>query len=110
MISSAPDKDIVIAGKKYINFSSNNYLGLSTHPEVKRAGVTAIEKYGCGGTSSRLVAGTLDIHTKLEEKLAKFKSAEKSLAFPTGFQTNLGIISTLLSDGDCIIMDKINTF
>ncbi len=108
VITSAPGRDITIAGKTYVNFSSNNYLALAAHPEVKKAAVAAIEKYGAGGTSSRLVAGTLDIHAELEAKLAGLKRTEKALVFPTGFQTNSGIISTLLSAGDCIIMDRLN--
>ncbi|MBN1621224.1 MAG: 8-amino-7-oxononanoate synthase [Endomicrobiales bacterium] len=107
-ISSAPDKFITISGKKYINFSSNNYLGLANHPGMKKAAVSAVEKYGCGGTSSRLVAGTLDLHLELEEKLAKFKNKEAALVYPTGFQTNQGVICSLLAEGDCIIMDKLN--
>ncbi|MBN1824390.1 MAG: 8-amino-7-oxononanoate synthase [Endomicrobiales bacterium] len=107
-ISSAPAREITISGKSYLNFSSNNYLGLSFHPEVKKAAKEAIEKYGTGGTSSRLVAGTLDMHGELEEKLAKMKNTEAALVFPSGFQTNLGILSALFGEGDCIIMDRLN--
>ncbi|MCX5782252.1 MAG: 8-amino-7-oxononanoate synthase [Elusimicrobia bacterium] len=108
IISSAPEKEIVFNGKKYLNFSSNNYLNLATDPEVKKAAIEAIQKYGAGGTSSRLVAGTLDIHLQLEQKLASFKHTQSALVFPTGFQTNAGVISTLVKDGDCIIMDRLN--
>jgi len=107
-ISSAPGRDIVFRGKTYINFSSNNYLGLAAHPAVKKAAIAAVEKYGAGGTSSRLVGGTLDIHAELEEKLAAFKKTEKALVYPAGFQTNIGIISTLAGAGDCLIMDRLN--
>jgi len=107
-ISSAPGRDIVLAGKTYINLSSNNYLGLATHPEVKEAARQAIEKYGTGGTSSRLVAGNLEIHKKLEEKLASLKRTESALVYPSGFQTNSGVISSLLGEGDCLIMDRLN--
>jgi 8-amino-7-oxononanoate synthase len=106
--SSAPGRDIVLSGKKYVNFSSNNYLALAEHPEIKKAAIAAIEKFGTGGTSSRLVGGTLGIHTELEEKLAAFKKTEKALVYPAGFQTNLGIISTLGGAGDCLIMDRLN--
>jgi 8-amino-7-oxononanoate synthase len=106
--SSAPGRDIVLSGKNYINFSSNNYLALAEHPDVKKATIEAIEKFGTGGTSSRLVGGTFSIHTELEEKLAAFKKTERALVYPAGFQTNLGIISTLAGAGDCLIMDRLN--
>lgn len=108
IISSCPDKDIIISGKHFINFSSNNYLGLAGNDQVKQAAIKAIEKYGCGGTSSRLVAGTLDLHRELELKLAKFKNTQSCIVFPTGFHTNLGVISALIQEGDCIIMDRLN--
>jgi len=108
VISFAPEKDIVIGGKKYLNFSSNNYLGLSTHPDVKKAVKAAVDKYGAGGTSSRLVAGGLEIHEELETKIAAFKHCEAALVFPSGFQANAGIISALVKEGDCLIMDRLN--
>jgi 8-amino-7-oxononanoate synthase len=108
IISSAPEKEIVFNGKIYLNFSSNNYLNLATDPEVKKDAIEAIQKYGAGGTSSRLIAGTLDIHLQLEQKLSSFKHTQSALVFPTGFQTNVGVISTLVKDGDCIIMDRLN--
>ena len=108
VISSAPGRDIVLDGETYINLSSNNYLGLAAHPEVKKAAITAVNKYGVGGTSSRLVAGTLDIHKELEEKLANLKKTESVIVFPSGFQTNAGIIAALIGAGDCIIMDRLN--
>lgn len=108
IISSSPEKEIIFEGKQYCNFSSNNYLGLAAHPQMKQSAKEAIEKYGCGGTSSRLVAGTLDLHVELEEKIAKFKQKESALIFPSGYQANVGIISTLFGEGDCIIMDRLN--
>ncbi len=108
IISSAPEKEIVFNGKKFLNFSSNNYLNLAADPEIKKAAIEAIQKYGAGGTSSRLVAGTLDIHLQLEQKLASFKHTQSALVFPAGFQTNAGVISTLVKDGDCLIMDRLN--
>jgi 8-amino-7-oxononanoate synthase len=107
-VSSAPEEEMVVSGRSFINFSSNNYLGLANCKRVKDAGIKAAEKYGCSGTSSRLVAGNLDIHAELEEKTARFKNKEAALAFPSGFQANCGIISALLKDGGCIIMDKLN--
>lgn len=107
-IDSEPGREIIVSGRTYLNFSSNNYLGLSTHPVLKEAANNAINKYGCSGTSSRLVAGNLDLHAQLEEKIAKFKGCEAALVFPSGYQTNIGIIGTLVGEGDCIIMDKLN--
>jgi len=107
-ITSAPGREVVISGKTYVNLSSNNYLGLSEHPAVKKAAIDAIEKYGAGGTSSRLVAGTLAIHEELEEKLASLKKTEKALVCPSGFQTNSAVISALIGAGDCLIMDRLN--
>jgi 8-amino-7-oxononanoate synthase len=93
---------------KGLNFSSNNYLGLANDPRVMKASCEAVEKFGAGGTSSRLIAGTLDIHLELEEKLAALKSKEKALVYPSGYQTNVGVISALCNSGDCIIMDRLN--
>ena len=107
-VSSTPGRDITIDGKPCVNLSSNNYLGLASHPEVKKAAITAVEKYGAGGTSSRLIAGNLDIHEELESKLAALKKAESALVFPSGYQTNVGIISALLGGGACLIMDRLN--
>ncbi|MHB9155083.1 MAG: 8-amino-7-oxononanoate synthase [Endomicrobiales bacterium] len=108
VISSAPDRGIVINGRPYLNFSSNSYLGLSVHPAVKKASAAALEKYGSGGTSSRLVAGTLDLHEELEGRLASLKKTEAGLVFPSGYQTNVGVIGSLLSEGDCLVMDRLN--
>ena len=100
--------DIEFGGRKYINFSSNNYLDLASNPSVIEAAKKALDKYGAGGTSSRLIAGTLDIHSELEKKLASFKHTESALVFPTGYQTNLGVISALAKEGGCVIMDKLD--
>ena len=108
VLSSAPDKEIVFEGKSYFNYSSNNYLGLSCRTELKQAAIDAVNKYGCGGVSSRLICGTLDIHAELEEKLAKLKSKEKAIVFPSGFASNIGVISSILGEGDAVIMDKLN--
>ena len=107
-LGSSSGRDIEFGGRKYINFSSNNYLDLAGHPAVIAAAKKALDKYGAGGTSSRLIAGTLDIHSELEKKLASFKHCESSLVFPSGYQTNLGVISALAKEGDCVIMDKLN--
>jgi len=104
-IESELDSKVVISGKKVIMLGSNNYLGLANHPEVKEAAREATEKYGAGCTSSRLLA-TLDIHLKLEEELARFLGKEGALVFSTGFQTNLGAISSLVGRHDAIFIDR----
>jgi 8-amino-7-oxononanoate synthase len=105
---SLTGNEMIIDGKKYINFSSNNYLGLAMHPRVRHAAAQAAETYGAGGTSSRLLGGSLAVHRKLEKKLAALKHAESALVFPSGYQANVGVVSTLAGPGDCIIMDRLN--
>jgi 8-amino-7-oxononanoate synthase len=107
-IESGADAEVMIKGKKMIMIGSNNYLGLTTHPKVKEAAAAAIQKYGSGCTGSRFLNGTLDIHEELEARLAKFIRKEKALLFSTGFQTNLGTISTLVGKDDVILCDRMN--
>jgi 8-amino-7-oxononanoate synthase len=85
---------------------SNNYLGLTTHPEVRNAAIEAVKKYGTGCTGSRFLNGTLEMHLELEKKLAKFVGMEDAVVFSTGFQTNLGTITALVDKDDVIIVDK----
>lgn len=99
---------VQINGKKVIMAGSNNYLGLTAEPRVKEAAIKAIEKYGTGCSGSRYLTGTIDLHIQLEERLAKFMGYEAVLLFSTGFQTALGIISTLAVKGDYIVCDKEN--
>jgi 8-amino-7-oxononanoate synthase len=99
---------VQIEGKKVIMAGSNNYLGLTSHPEVKEAAIKAVEKYGTGCSGSRYLTGTLDLHIELEEKLAKFFGKEKVLLFSTGYQTAQGIIPTLVQRGEYVISDKDN--
>jgi 8-amino-7-oxononanoate synthase len=107
-IESGADAEVMIKGKKMIMIGSNNYLGLTTHPKVKEAAIEAVKKYGSGCTGSRFLNGTLDIHEELEHRLAKFVRKEKCLLFSTGFQTNLGTISTLVGKDDLILCDRMN--
>lgn len=95
IINSAVEPMVLIEGKNYLMFTSNNYLGLSTHPRIKEAAIQAIEKYGTGSTGSRLLSGNIDIHIELEQKLAQFKKGEDAIVFPTGFSTNIGVISAI---------------
>jgi len=97
-----------IYGKKMIMAGSNNYLGLTSHPYVKQKAIEAIEKYGTGCSGSRYLTGTLSLHNELEKELAEFLGTELVLVFSTGYQTALGVISTLCTRGDYIISDKEN--
>jgi len=95
-------------GREFIDLSSNDYLGFSTHPKLKQAAKEAVDKLGVGSSASRLLSGDLDIYHKLEEKTAQFKGKEKALVFNSGYQANLGIISAFCSRGDVIFSDKLN--
>ncbi|MEW6740264.1 MAG: pyridoxal phosphate-dependent aminotransferase family protein [Nitrospirota bacterium] len=108
VIESAQDPEVVINGRKMIMVGSNNYLGLTNHPKVKEAAIEAVKKYGTGCAGSRFLNGTLDIHVKLEEKLASFMRKEAALVFSTGFQVNLGVISALVGKDDAVIIDKMD--
>jgi 8-amino-7-oxononanoate synthase len=107
-VEGAQGATILIGGREYVNFSSNNYLGLAGHPDVISAAVEATKLWGAGASSSRLIAGTMAIHCNLEEELARFKNCEAALVFSSGYQANLGILSAVLKSGDCIIMDRLN--
>jgi len=97
---------VKVDDKEMIMVGSNNYLGLLNHPRVMKAAQGAIDRYGVATCGSRFLNGTLDIHVELERRLAKFMKKEAALAFSTGFQTNQGIISTLVGKGDAIVADR----
>src|SRR4029077_15277641 len=99
---------VVIEGKERIMMGSNNYLGLTHHPEVLAAAKQALERYGSGCTGSRLLNGTLDLHERLEHELAQFFGKESCLVFSTGYQANLGVISGLVGRGDVVFLDKLD--
>ncbi|OGU55101.1 MAG: 8-amino-7-oxononanoate synthase [Ignavibacteria bacterium RBG_13_36_8] len=99
---------VQIEGRKIIMAGSNNYLGLTAHPRVKEAAIKAVEKYGSGCSGSRYLTGNLDLHEKLEMKLAEFFNKEACLLFSTGYLTNQGIIATLVTRGEYVISDKDN--
>ncbi|KPL00421.1 MAG: 8-amino-7-oxononanoate synthase [candidate division Zixibacteria bacterium SM23_73_3] len=105
-ISSGQDTEVMIEGKKMIMIGSNNYLGLTSHPKVNEAAIQAVKKFGSGCTGSRFLNGTLELHEELEERLARFMQKEAALVFSTGFQTNLGTISTLVNRKDYVIIDR----
>lgn len=95
-------------GREVINFSSNNYLGIANHPALAAAAKAAIDRYGCGSGASRLISGNMALHEELESRLAAFKGTEAALVFNSGFQANIGVISTLAGDGDAIFSDALN--
>ena len=99
---------LVLDGREVINLSSNNYLGLANHPALAAAAKEAIDRYGCGSGASRLISGNMALHEELEERLAEFKGTESALVFNSGFQANMGILSTLAGDGDVIFSDALN--
>ena len=91
-----------------VNLSSNNYLGLTTHPKLREAAIAAIEKYGVGSGSVRTIAGTMSIHMELEERLAAFKKTEAAVVFQSGFTANAGTVSSVLTKDDVVISDELN--
>jgi glycine C-acetyltransferase len=97
-----------VDGKKVLMFCSNNYLGLSNHPKLKEAAVKAVQTHGAGSGSVRPIAGTMDIHIELEKRLARFKHADGSLVYQTGFAANAGLIPQLVGKEDLIISDELN--
>jgi 8-amino-7-oxononanoate synthase len=108
VIESGQDPVVTMDGQRVIMLGSNNYLGLTNHPEVKAAAARALDTYGTGVAGSRFLNGTLDIHVELEEKLARFMHRESVLTFPTGFQVNLGVISGLIGRKDVVILDNLD--
>ncbi|MBR0139988.1 MAG: aminotransferase class I/II-fold pyridoxal phosphate-dependent enzyme [Firmicutes bacterium] len=107
-LESRQDTVVQMEGGRRIMLGSNNYLGLTIHPEVIEAGIRAIEKYGSGCSGSRFLNGTLELHLQLEEELARFLRKGAVMTFSTGFQSNLGIISAVAGRSDYIVCDKEN--
>jgi 8-amino-7-oxononanoate synthase len=107
-ISSGQDPVVTHMGEELVMLGSNNYLGLTNHPEVKEAAAVALAMFGTGCAGSRLLNGTLDIHLELEKRLATFLGREAVLTFATGFQVNLGVLSCLLSRSDVALLDALN--
>jgi glycine C-acetyltransferase len=107
-LESANGPVITINGKKLVNLSSNNYLGLATDERLKRAADDAIEKYGVGAGAVRTINGTLKLHVELEEKLAEFKHTEAAIAYQSGFNCNMAAISAVMDKNDAILSDELN--
>ena len=107
-ISESEDTVVTIEGKKRIMLGSNNYLGLTHHPKVLEAAQRALHQYGSGCTGSRFLNGTLDLHSQLEDALARFLGKEDCIVFSTGYNANLGFISALVGRGDVVMLDKLD--
>jgi len=107
-VSSRHKGKIVVEDKEYIDFSSNDYLGLSAHPRLISSAKNAIGEFGVSSCASRLLSGDLTLHHRLEEKIAQFKNKEAALVFNSGYQGNLGIVSALFTKLDCIFSDRLN--
>lgn len=107
-IDSSQDPVVTMSGEKIVMLGSNNYLGLTSHPKVKEAAIAATQKYGTGCAGSRLLNGTLDIHTRLEERLADFMNRNATVVFSTGYGVNVGVLSCLLDRHDVALLDKMD--
>lgn len=108
VLESASEPHAVVRGRKVLMLCSNNYLGLATHPKLKKAAIQAVEKYGAGSGSVPVIAGTMELHKEFERRLAEFKHVEAALYFQTGFAVNAGLIPQLVGEGDVIISDELN--
>ncbi|MDB5249807.1 MAG: bioF 1 [Segetibacter sp.] len=106
VITSGQDTEVVLNGKRVLMFGSNSYLGLTNHPKIEEAAKKAITKYGTGCAGSRFLNGTLDLHIEAEKKLAAFVNKESALLFSTGFQVNLGVLSSVTGRSDYLILDE----
>jgi len=107
-LSSPQGAWLTVDGKNVLNFCSNNYLGLANHPKIVEAAKEATKKYGVGPGAVRTIAGTMDLHIQLEQRLAKFKGAEDVITFQSGFTANLGTIPALVGKDDVIFSDRLN--
>lgn len=107
-LSSPQGAWLTVDGKEVLNFCSNNYLGFANHPRLVAAAKEAVDNYGVGPAAVRTIAGTMDLHTKLEERIAKFKNAEAAITFQSGFSANLGAIQALVGKNDVIFSDELN--
>jgi 8-amino-7-oxononanoate synthase len=107
-IDSPQQPEMELTGRRLINFSSNDYLGLATEPALREAAKQAIDQYGLGAGASRLISGTLSPHARLEEKIAEWKRTEAALTFTSGYSAAVGTLSGLLRKDDVVIVDKLS--
>lgn len=108
LVEGAQAGRVSLGGREVLMLSSNNYLGLANHPALTRAAQDALERFGCGAGASRLISGSMELHHELEDRLARLKHTEAALAFPTGYQANVGTLSALMEPGDTILSDALN--
>ena len=108
VLDTAQASRVVMDGKPLITLSTNNYLGLTTHPRLRAAARAAIDTFGVGAGSVRTIAGTMALHEELEARLAAFKQTPAALTFQSGYATNLGVLATLLTERDVVISDELN--
>jgi glycine C-acetyltransferase len=108
VISSPQAAEVVVDGKPLINLSSNNYLGLATHPKLKAAAIKAVQEFGAGSGAVRTIAGDMTLHEQLESDLAAFKQTEAVLTFQSGFTANTGVIPVVAGEDDLIVSDALN--
>jgi 8-amino-7-oxononanoate synthase len=106
--SSPQNAEVVLDGRRYVNFGSNDYLGLASDPRLAAAAVAAIERHGWGSSASPLVSGRASSHAELERRLAEFQGTDAALVFPSGFAANAGVIPALVDEGDAIFSDAKN--
>ncbi len=107
-LSSPQGAWLQVDGRKVLNFSSNNYLGLANHPRINEAAQSAIGKFGVGPGAVRTIAGTMDLHVELDSRLANFKGVESAITFQSGFTANLAVIPALVGKKDVIFSDELN--
>ncbi|MGA8014497.1 MAG: glycine C-acetyltransferase [Candidatus Dormiibacterota bacterium] len=108
VLESAQGHQVTIAGRSLINLSSNNYLGLNTHPRLVEAAIEGARTWGAGTGAVRTIAGTQTIHEQLEARLAGFKRTEAALTFQSGYTVNVGVLGAMLEEGDVVVSDKLN--
>lgn len=107
VLASIPAARVTVDGREVVNFASNDYLGLASHPRVTEGAKAAVDAWGAGATAARLMAGTLDLHRQLEAELAAFKKASACTVFPSGYHANLGTLPALLEEGDTVVLDRL---
>jgi len=107
-LSSPQGAWLIVDGKRVLNFCSNNYLGLANHPRLLQTAKEAVDKYGVGPAAVRSIAGTMDLHVRLEERMAAFKGVQAAITFQSGFNANLGTIPALVGKADVIFSDELN--
>ncbi|MBA2353835.1 MAG: aminotransferase class I/II-fold pyridoxal phosphate-dependent enzyme, partial [Acidobacteria bacterium] len=108
VLESEQQSTSIFDGRSVVNLSSNNYLGLTTHPKLRQKAIEAIEQFGVGSGAVRSIAGTMAMHLELERRLAEFKHTEAVVVFQSGFSSNAGTVAAILTREDAIISDELN--